>query len=925
MKVKQSPIAAAVTMTLLSITLSAQAQQASTKPATQQDTAQLEQVVVTGIRASQEKSLSVKRNSDAHVDVISAEDIGKMPDKNVADSLARIPGVNASNAVAGEGGFDERDRVGLRGTNPSLTQTLVNGHSIANGDWFVLSQTGAGVGRSVSFSLLPSEVVGKVVVRKSSEASLPEGGTAGSVDIITRKPLEFKKGITAEAGIGAVYADLPGKTDPQLSALFNFKSADNTFGVMLQAFSEKRSLRRDGVETLSYSKIAADSAVAKKDPALAGVWVPNSIGAALFTQERERQGGLIAAEFKPNKDIDLVLTGFKSKMDAVNYNNNVLLMVGDRIINGGQAPDAGYTIGTKNGIKTLTSATFAPNKDIASGETDPISRPGSSAESQFLNFEGSWNVSDKFTVRGQVGTSEGKGKTLSQDVLQLDKPGQGGSYSFNGTGSAPSFSIGPKGSDQNKGWVYGWSWGGQGIIVTDKEDWLNLDGEYAMDAGILQGLKFGVRQANHKRYTGQNIGQGPACSDTKVVDWSGTYNCKNDAASPFNPANLPAFGDKYPSNFGSGLGSGFPTGLAMYTRDQLAAHNALYTRRDLPGRRDWTSEYSVEEDTTAGYIQGQVEGKGWSGNIGLRAVRTKSTAGYNVPAPDTAPGADKTSAFGTFVATAVERTYNDFLPSASVRVDLNRDMIVRASLSRTMTRPDYTALAGAVNLVPPKVVGETGSGSSGNPNLDPIRSNNFDLNYEWYFAPRAFASAGLFYMDIGSYVSTGQIKGQYVTSKPNSQETYLATYLLNAPVNGKATAKGLEFAGELPIAGNFGVSSNYTYSDSEDSTGNPMTGASKHTFNLGGFFENDTFNARLNYGYRSEMYIGLDRGQPFYQLPGATVSASLGFKLNEHIAFSFDAQNLNNPTLKYRGASEDQPRSIYTNGRQYYLTARLKY
>jgi iron complex outermembrane receptor protein len=925
MKVKQSPIAAAVSMTLLSITLAAQAQQAETKPAAKQDTAQLEAVVVTGIRASQEKSLSVKRNSDAHVDVITAEDIGKMPDKNVADSLARIPGVNASNAVAGEGGFDERDRVGLRGTNPSLTQTLVNGHSIANGDWFVLSQTGAGVGRSVSFSLLPSEVVGKVIVRKSSEASLPEGGTAGSVDIITRKPLEFKKGITAEAGIGGVYSDLAEKTDPQLSALFNFKSEDNTFGLMVQAFSEKRHLRRDGVETLSYSQIAADSAVAKKDPALAGVWVPKSIGAALFTQERKREGGLIAAEFKPTKDIDLVLTGFKSKMDAVNYNNNVLLMVGDRIIAGGQAPEAGYTISTKNGIKTLTSATFAPNAAIASGETDPISRPGSSAESQFVNFEGSWKVSDKLNLLGQIGTSTGKGKTLSQDVLQLDKPGQGGSYSFNGTGSAPAFSIGPKGSDQNKGWVYGWSWGGQGIVVTDKEDWLNLDGEYAMNMGVLQALKFGVRQAKHERYTGQNIGQGPACSDTHVVDWTGTYNCKNDAASPFNPANLPAFGDKYPSNFGSGLGSGFPSGLAMFTPAQLAEHNAKFTRRDLPGRRDWTSEYSVEEETTAGYLQGQLEGQGWSGNVGLRAVRTKSTAGYNVPGAVGAPGLIDTSAFGPFVPTTTERTYTDYLPSASVRFELNRDMILRTSVSRTMTRADYTALAGQVNLVPPKVMGEVGSGDSGNPNLNPVRSNNFDLNYEWYFAPRAFASAGVFYMDIGSYVATGQVKAQYITNKPNSQETYLATYLLNAPVNISAKAKGLELAGEMPVAGNFGLNSNYTYSDSEDSTGRPMTGASKHTFNLGGFFENDAFSARLNYGYRSEMYIGLDRGQPFYQLPGATVSASLGYKLNDNIGFSFDAQNLNNPTLKYRGASEDQPRSIYTNGRQYYLTARIKY
>ena len=121
MKVKQTPISQAVFIALLGATGAAMAQQA------QQPNQQLDTVTVTGIRASQEKSLSVKRNADTHIDVISAEDIGKMPDKNVADSLARIPGVTILNSPSGgSGGFDERDRVGLRGTNPSLTQTLLD-------------------------------------------------------------------------------------------------------------------------------------------------------------------------------------------------------------------------------------------------------------------------------------------------------------------------------------------------------------------------------------------------------------------------------------------------------------------------------------------------------------------------------------------------------------------------------------------------------------------------------------------------------------------------------------------------------------------------------------------------------------------------------------------------------------------------------
>src|SRR3954466_9283690 len=156
-----------------------------------------ETVTVTGIRGSLEKSIETKRNADAIVEVVTSEDIGKMPDKNIADAVQRVPGVTISSQSGGSGGFDENDRVSMRGTNPSLTQTLINGHPVASGDWFVLDQVGL-VGRSVSFSLLPSEIVSQVIVRKASTADLVEGGAAGSVDIITRKPLQFSKQVTLE-------------------------------------------------------------------------------------------------------------------------------------------------------------------------------------------------------------------------------------------------------------------------------------------------------------------------------------------------------------------------------------------------------------------------------------------------------------------------------------------------------------------------------------------------------------------------------------------------------------------------------------------------------------------------------------------------------------------------------------------------------
>jgi iron complex outermembrane receptor protein len=147
---------------------------------------------VSGVRAALEQSLKQKRNADAVVEVVTAEDIGKMPDKNVADAIQRLPGVNIQSSAGGEGGFGENDRVSLRGTSPSLQQTLFNGHAISTGDWFVLNQFGGSVGRSSSFSLLPSELVGSIVVQKSQTADLVEGGVSGAINVITRRPLDFK-------------------------------------------------------------------------------------------------------------------------------------------------------------------------------------------------------------------------------------------------------------------------------------------------------------------------------------------------------------------------------------------------------------------------------------------------------------------------------------------------------------------------------------------------------------------------------------------------------------------------------------------------------------------------------------------------------------------------------------------------------------
>jgi iron complex outermembrane recepter protein len=911
MKVKQTPLRTPVSQAVFIALLGASGA-ALAQTATKSE--QLETVVVTGIRASQEKSLAIKRNAETHVEVITAEDIGKMPDRNIADSLQRVSGVTISSAGASEGGFDENDRVSMRGTNPSLTQTLINGHVVASGDWFVLNQV-ANAGRSVSFTMLPSEIVGQVIVRKSSEASLVEGGLTGSVDVITRKPLDFKKAFTAEASVGVVYADLPGKSDPQLSALVNWRSDDKKFGILGQVFSEKRHLRRDGVEILGYDQIKAGSKVALSNPNLSGVYYPRAIGAALFEQEREREGGLIEVQVKPSDALSMSLTGFTSTLKATNYNRNYLTF-GPFFLNegAGTAPDAGYVVRNN----TLVKASFADTGGNY-GLYDMISRPGAKAKTEFVNFEGKFKASDALSFNTKIGTSKGVGTTPTQDVLEMHMGG-GASWNLNGVDSAPDFKVGT-----NPATIAGhgldWVFGTQNVKVNDKDQWAQLDGEYAMEGGFLTSIKFGVRSAKHDRDSANVIAQGPRCADGAAFTWGATW-CATPANSPDSAAVNLGAPQNYPADFGSGLGGTFPRNVWYYTPAQLASF-AKFTNRDPVSRRYFDWEYALGEKTTAGYAQAHFEAGPLTGNVGLRLVRSQQDTLLYVPA--VGAKAEVSSAFGDYVIQRQNRSYTDALPSLNLRYALNKEMVLRGAINRTLTRPDYAALAGATSLSPPPAPGGVGSGSGPNPALNPVRSTNLDVSWEWFHAPRAMVAVSGFYMDMRSLITLGQVTRQFKTFNQANPNGFMADYVLSVPVNGSGTVKGLEFTVEQPLTGNFGVQANYTYTDASESGNKPMLGASKNVLNLGGYFENDSWNARLNYTYRSSFYNGLDRNTAFSQAAVSSVSASLGYKFSEQFALSLDGRNLNNPKLKYYALNEDQPRSIYENGRQFYLTARLKY
>ncbi|MBV8502886.1 MAG: TonB-dependent receptor [Paucibacter sp.] len=941
MKLKPTPLAAAAATLALMAGLSP-AHAADAQDGSAQDN-KLETVTVTGIRASIEKSMNTKRNADTNIEAVSAEDVGKMPDKNIADALSRLPGVNVQ--YGGALAMDEAERVAIRGTSPNLNMVTINGHSLSAGDWHLGDQ--AGSGRSVGFGLMPSQLIGQTIVYKTSRADVAEGGISGSVDIITRRPLDFKKQLSGEVSLGMAYATLASKTDPQASALVAWKSPDNSFGVLLQAFKEDRHLRRDGQEVFGYDVLTAAQAAAAGQPSLAGKRMTSSLNAAEFDGVRKRSGAFVDLQFRPSSKVELNLTAFRDELNADNYNSSAYALPS-------QLVRAGYQI--VNPVvdgNVITSATLvkpASNPQVVGVEFDHFMRQGAKSTSQFVDLDGKLVVSDALTFKARAGATKGEGLTNSEPsmVFGLISPAQ---VKYSQTPSAPtSYSVlDAAGKPIDMGNVNNFqlmSALAPAVASIDKESYLHLDGEYKLGGEIFTALKFGGRATWHER---------------SYDRWEGRYDAQDTAAGPVTPSpfipvtggllvgNLipasaqPVPASSYPSNWGSGLSADIPRDFFRYDPSQLQAWANQNVNWDRTLNHNWASGFHIKEDNTAAYAMTEFElSPAISGNAGLRYVESKleSTSYQLIPAATCAPlqpcsvgGAIVGSRLGSYVPQTVNATQKDLLPSLNMRWDIDSKLIARAALTRSLGRANYNELAGAVILDDLR-----GTGSSGNPNLKPITSNNADLTLSWYFAPRALLSGGVFTQHVQNYVKAGTSQVDYF----NITQGKVTTYTVTSRKGVGATINGMEGALELPIAGGFGFGANGTYVDSKDADGVPLLGTSRWTYNLRGFYEDDTFSASLSWNYRSSYayaFLGDGtntvltnangvptqyNGQNRYAGYGA-LSLSLGYKITPEISVHLDGNNLNDPIRHTYYITENATGYWHQNGRQYFLALRMKF
>lgn len=860
------------------------------------------EVIVQGIRRSLRLSLDAKRSSSVIADVLSAEDIGKFPDKNVAEALQRVPGVVINRE------FGEGERVSLRGTAPNLTKTLVNGHAIATADWFILEQLAAT--RSFNYLTLPAEIVGQLDVYKSGQADVEEGGIGGTINVHTRAPLDLKA-FTVSASVQAVYSEKRDSVDPQVSGMVSWKNGAETFGILVGGVYQKRDIRRDGIEVLGYQPVTVGGQTAQ---------IPSLIGSALFKQERKRYGGNLALQFRPTDALEINVTGLYSKFGANNFNQNYLAWGSKALGDGGTLTNA--TV--RNG--TVVSGTVTSPATSRAAVYDAIDRTAF-AKTYSADADLVWRPSEGSTLHLKAGYTKANGNTQSQPFYEGAAPG---AFSFDISGKVPQVSFIGINPTLPSNLILDFA-SLHRITNKDQEKYFYADYEHAVDWGPINAIKIGAKFTDHDRVT-------RFLATTYGAFYLNLVGPTGCGTRPCTSADFA--GDQTPDDFLKGVA--LPGTLTNFFQvDRKKLQTILNGLPDAARARilNPPENYSINEKTYGGYAMAKLGGKdeGWNANFGMRVIRTdQDSRGNLLGVPASTPGAVTDNAFGVYVPVQVKRNYTDFLPSANLSVDVTPNIIARFAASRSVARPDYTDIVPRVSLNPGSLTGD-----GGDPSVDPYRSNNYDFSLEWYPGRDTIVAAALYYKDIKSYIVNRTVQEIYPVqnaTNPNASRCTVAanstvanplfncSFDINRRSNGSGgTNKGAEFQITKPIGYGFGAIVNYTYSDAKSDAGDPIPGNSKHALNLTGYYENDWASLRVSYNYRSQFFINIDRAAPLNQKATDSLDASLSFRVTENIALTADAVNLTNTKIRQYSGTEDRFRAIYDNGRQFYVGARLNF
>jgi TonB-dependent receptor len=752
-------------------------------PTVAQEIDSTEVIQVKGVRGSLSQSMDIKRQSAGVVDAISAVDMGKFPDTNLAESLQRITGVSI-NRVNGEG-----SEVTVRGFGGNFNLVTLNGRQMPAAN--VGSITGnpqdkgaAGTSRSFDFSNLASEGVSGIEVYKTGRAGISSGGLGATININTLKPLAAGKTM-ASVGVKAVKDESGDGVTPELSGVTNWVNDDSTFGVSLfGSFQERdsgsRHMSTEVYELRTYNgaddlnSLTIPGATVINEPTIGQIIsIPSNIGVGTNQDNRERTNAMLTVQFAPSDDLTLTADAtyatnekestslidgiwFARQFSSVEFDGNPVVSTPVKFSETGGANNA--VIGKDFFFQNLALAT----KD----------------ELKSFGFNAEYNVNDDLSLNFDVASSEATSGGAGPDGLNVIRFNMAGAtagwQTVDFTQRIPAASIlvedSIKGGNGNG--IFDKADVGSQVSQTDKSnqkttvDQVRFEGQWI---GEEVTVDFGVG------YLSTEMRQTRQASTDALGDWGVTapgdipeglfdISCTACAFEDHDLSGVEGADANSPG------GTTIPLGSVSFSGDPLALLNAVGPAYDvsLAGRSINTDDdNTVEEEIISVYVQAEMDYE--IGDMplsivaGLRYEQTDVTSSSVQFLPTQIiweADNDFLPVLGSSVETISDKNdYSNFLPSLDLALDVSDDLKARASFSKTLARPAYDQLFQSTSISPPPrltYLGGVATGTSGNAQLDPLESTNIDLSVEYYYSDSSMISIGYYRKDVENFVGIAQ-------------------------------------------------------------------------------------------------------------------------------------------------------------------------
>ncbi|PDH67127.1 MAG: TonB-dependent receptor [Sphingomonadaceae bacterium MED-G03] len=913
-------------------------------------------IVVTGIRGSLQRNLDIKRESSGVVDVISAEDIGKFPDSNVAASLQRLPGVS----IQRSGSRGEPQGISVRGFGGDFNETLIDGRRLST----------ASGGRSVDFTTVGADFVGQLAVYKTPEVSLSSSSIGATLNISYPKPFDKPGTRMAFTAAGSVQ-DEAGKIVPTIGGLFSTTFADDTMGILVDAVYTRRDTQANRVYVSGWQGglfapcQLAGSTAATCRPSAAGTpdrspdeiqntvgWYQQQYGADQRYTKDERIDGRIAFQWQPSDDVLLTIDDNYSRQKVVTDISGFGVWFNQGDLRNVELDENGTTI---NFLQAGSPTDFTAGTETSVLETNQV------------GFNVRWDATENLQIDADASYSKSRLNPDGQISNENGDIGYGGllgttlgvRVTGNSSSSFPELTTyGPAGDESR--------WTDQALIgshVTVRQQQINSDEikQFRLGATWKQDdltIKLGGRYmedefALENRNTFANnfwqayAGYGaPSGRDTGVpipaelID--GTISTKNWL--PGFSGNLPPVLLKYDARayqrYLEGLWQGPDT--PGYNAGCCTGFNGTFDLALDPGtvqritEKNWSAYVSVN-------FKADVAGMPFHFNAGAREeiVKVISRGIGRVPtsiAPSTADPTLLTVNFSDPQPVTESSSYSYFLPALDMKLELTDSLHLRFDASRTMTRPRLDYLGPVLNVGAGQRVGAL-TATGNNPFLKPYLADNFDLGLEWYYQPNSYAAVNLFLKDVANFIVAGTER-QTINDVIDPTTGQPAIFTVSRRVNGpEATVKGIELAWQHVFGDSgFGFNANATFVDTNkpydesdlSQSGFAVTGLA-NSANLVAFYDKDGIEFRTAVNWRDKYLLQFGQAQnnsafgaePTFVNSALQIDLSGSLRLTDQFSIFGEALNIDNETYSTHGRFSNQLLDVYGYGRRF--TAGVRY